>query len=71
MGTCYPTSLVAALRAPGGGQDPCLVSAVQRQNKRIVSATVCLNPLLLLLTLVDILSPEAVFMTRALLSCCH
>lgn len=69
MGMHYPTSLVPALRAPGGGQDYCLLSAVQRQNKRIVSATVSLDSLLLLLTLVGILSPEADFMTWVLLSC--
>lgn len=53
------------------GQNPCLLSATQRQNKRIVFATENLNPLFLILIVVGILGPEAGFMTRALLSFCH
>lgn len=68
MGVCYPSSLVLMLIAPSVGQDLCLPSAAQKQN-RIVSAARSLNPTLLLLIFLGILSPVTYFVTRVLSAC--
>lgn len=71
MGMCYPSSLVLMLVAPIVGQDLCLLSAAQKQNKSIVSAARSLNPTLLVLILLGILSPVADFVTRVPSACCR
>lgn len=69
MGVCYPSSLVLMLIAPSVGQDLCLPTAAQKQNRRIVSAARSLNPTLLLLIFLGILIPVTYFVTRVLSAC--
>lgn len=71
MSVHYASSLLLVLKAPVVGQDLCLLSAIQRQNKRIASVAASLNPTLLVIILLGILNPEADFVTQALLYCCH